>query len=106
MKRQLLSALALTITTITISSTAVASDFPSGDSLHRTRLEQLDIQSKAIGNIQQARLDRLYSQNKTVDSIHKTRLEQLDSRAKDASGSNRDCLDRISNSTVSRWQTK
>jgi len=81
MKNLLLSAIALSAATLTFAPVANAAEvFPS--SVQQRRLEFLDTQSKAVGDIQKVRLEHLDTQSKAVDDIQATRLEFLDSQSK------------------------
>ena len=70
MKTQLLSALALTATTVAIASTAPTAE-AKVENVHQTRWEFLDNSTKAVENVHQTRWDYLDSSTKAVDSISK-----------------------------------
>lgn len=83
MKRQLLSALLLTVTMTALPSIAKASNLNPGEDIQQTRLQNLDSRSKAIENIQKTRLEQLNRLNKNVADSKGDQLEQLSNRTAD-----------------------
>ncbi|MEM8807358.1 MAG: hypothetical protein AAGF01_15155 [Cyanobacteria bacterium P01_G01_bin.38] len=82
MKRHFLTALALTVATVAVAPIANAAEFEATN-LQQRRYEVLNRGgSKAIDNIQSARLEHFDNQSKAVEDIQSTRLEALDARSK------------------------
>ncbi|MEM9163143.1 MAG: hypothetical protein AAGC54_08745, partial [Cyanobacteria bacterium P01_F01_bin.4] len=81
MKRHFLTALALTVATVAVAPIANAAEFEAN--LQQRRYEVLNRGgSKAIDNIQSARLEHLDTQSKAIENLQAARLEALDARTK------------------------
>lgn len=82
MKRYFFTAVAMTIAAAASMPAAQAADYGTIN-LQQRRYEVLDRGgSKAVENIQSARLEHLDNQSKGIESIQSTRLEHLDSQSK------------------------
>lgn len=99
MKRTLLSALTILVASAAVAPVASALEPASlsfqsqrleafdarhKNAVHKLRIEHLNNQSKAIENIQAARLNGLDVRQKAVKNIQAARLDGLDSRQKNA----------------------
>ena len=82
MKRQLFTALFLTVATVVIAPSAKATESKAIENIQATRLDILNTQTKAVDNIQATRLDHLNRQSKAVKDIQAARLERLDAQTK------------------------
>ena len=80
MKNLFVSALALSAATLTFAPVANAAEGLPSNSIQQRRLEFLDTQTKAVENIQSARLDALDA--RTKNSVHKLRIEHLNTQTK------------------------